>query len=706
MEEPKSLDRLFKQKIFRIPDYQRGYAWQRGQLKDFWEDLVNLSDDRSHYIGVLTLKQIPTQEINENEKEYWLVEDHSYNLYHIVDGQQRLATFIIFLQAFVDYIKKLPEYKDKADDEIYITDSLSVVDLQSKYLFKTKPTGDQYRTYKFGYTIDNPSYNYLRYKILDEVGGGSVQETFYTLNLSNAKRYFTEQFSELHEQAGLVGLRDIYKKLTKRFIFNEYIIKDEFDVFVAFETMNNRGKKLSDLELLKNRLIYLTTLYTDEELDPAERKSLRDTVNGAWKEVYHQLGRNKVRPLNDDDFLRAHWTMYFKYSRKTGRDYIRFLLDEQFTPQKVHKKVELEVVLEIPEEQRSDADFDELENENGVTVEEKTTVSSAQLQPTEIRDFVNSLKESAVYWFNSFYPYLAEGVSDKEKRWIDRLNRIGMVYFRPLVMAILKNERDEDKRIRIFKRIERFIFIVFRMTATRANYRSSEFYNAARELDRNEITIAEIEKRLEERLSFTFNADGTLRNNDFYNLLYKKFESGSGYYGWSGLRYFLYEYELSLLSGSRQKKVDWSDLLKTPKDNISIEHIYPQTETDEWAKAFEGVEAEKRRYYNATLGNLLLLSAAINSSLQNDSFAEKKKAKYNAMGQKIRNGYSDGSHSEIEVSQQTAWGPQQIYDRGSQLLSFMEERWDFKFKNDEEKKELLFLGFKETNIEVEQKECI
>lgn len=350
--------------------------------------------------------------------------------------------------------------------------------------------------------------------------------------------------------------------------------------------------------------------------------------------------------------------MYFKYSRMIGRDYIRFLLDEQFTSQKVHKKVEREVVLEIPEEQRSEADFDELEDENGVTVEEKTTVSSAQLQPTEIRDFVNSLKESADYWFNSFYPYLAEGISDKEKRWIDRLNRIGMVYFRPLVMAILKNERDEDKCIRIFKRIERFIFLVFRITATRANYRSSEFYNAARELDRNEITIAEIEKRLEERLSFTFNADGTLRNNDFYNLLYKKFESGSGYYGWSGLRYFLYKYELNLLSDSRQKKVDWSDLLKTPKDKISIEHIYPQTETDEWAKAFEGVEAEKRRYYNATLGNLLLLSAAINSSLQNDSFADKKKVKYNAMGQKIRNGYSDGSHSEIEVSQQTAWEPQ------------------------------------------------
>ena len=694
MDEPKSLDSLFKEKIFRIPDYQRGYAWQREQLKDFWEDLINLSDNRSHYTGVLTLKQIPAGEIRETDKEYWLVEDYSYKLYHIVDGQQRLTTFIIFLQAFVDFVKKLSENNGKADDDIYITESLNIAAVQSKYLFKIKPTGDQFRTYKFGYTSDNPSYNYLRYRIFDEVGGGTVQETFYTLNLSNAKHYFTEQFNELHQQEGLSGLQDIYKKLTKRFLFNEYIIKEEFDVFVAFETMNNRGKKLSNLELLKNRLIYLTTLYNDDELDPADRKSLRDTVNEAWKEVYHQLGRNKERRLIDDEFLKAHWTMYFKYSRKTGRDYIRFLLDEQFTPQNVHKKVERYVLLEVSEEQSTEGDFEEMEHENEESVEEMATVSSAQLQPTEIRDFVNSLKESAVHWFNSFNPYLGDGMTKGDQQWIDRLNRLGMVYFRPLVMAILKNVQSESDRINIFQRIERFIFINFRMNSVRANYRDSEFYNAARAIDRGEINVDMIAAKLEEGLSYTFNEDGTLRNSEFYNLLYKKFGRKSGYYGWSGLRYFLYEYELSLLSESRQKKVDWNDLLRTEKDKISIEHIYPQTENEEWASCFENVDMANRRYYNATLGNLLLLSMSINSALQNDSFVDKKNTRLDG-DRKIRNGYADGSHSEIEVSQKTTWGPDQIHERGLQLLRFMEKRWDFSFKNDEDRENLVFINFKE-----------
>ena len=663
MEKPKSLDSLFKEKIFRIPDFQRGYAWQQEHLQDFWEDLVNLSDERSHYTGVLTLKQKPSREIDPSDKEYWLVEDHSYKLYHIVDGQQRLTTFIVFLQAFVDFIKELPENKGKSDDSIYITGSLSVADAQEKYLFKTNPKGDLFRTYKFGYTIDNPSDKYLRYKILGEEAGADLQETFYTLNLSNAKQYFTKQFEELHKQEDPMELENIYKKLTKRFLFNEYIIEDEFDVFVAFETMNNRGKKLSNLELLKNRLIYLTTLYSDEELDLASRKSLRDTINNAWKKVYYWLGRNKTQPLNDDDFLRAHWTMYFRYSRKTAKDYILFLLNEQFTPKKVHKKIEREITLERPIEQGSDRDIEDSEEENGDVVEDQTsTESSAELKPKEIKDYVKSLKVSVVHWFNSFYPDIAGDMSTEEQQWIDRLNRIGgLFYFRPLVMAILKNETDEKKRIDIFKHIERFIFIAYRMMAMKSNYKSSVFCNAAREIDREGSSCDSIKEKMREHLAFAFSEDRTLRIDDFFNSLRKKFEDGSGYYGWYGLRYFLYEYELYLLEKSRQKKVDWSDLLKTEKDKISIEHIYPQTETDEWAEVFKEIDTEKRRLYSATLGNLLLLSLKINSSLQNDSFFKKKEPQYNNSRKKIRNGYSDGSHSEIEVAEQECWGPQQIY---------------------------------------------
>lgn len=694
MEEPKSLDSLFTKKIFRIPDYQRGYAWQPDQLKDFWEDLINLSDRRNHYTGVLTLAQLPKTGVATAAPEYWLVEEHGYQIFHIVDGQQRLTTFIIFLQSLLNFIKSLPGNKDKQESNIYITGSLSLEEVQKSYLFKQIPTGAQFRTYKFGYTADNPSYNYLRHRILGEPGGGTIDETFYTLNLGNARDYFAGQFQALHEREGLVALQELYKKITRQFLFNEYVIKDEFDVFVAFETMNNRGKRLSDLELLKNRLIYLTTLY-DGELDDASRSSLRKNINDAWKEVYHQLGRNKAHPLNDDDFLWAHWVLFFKYSRETGQDYIRFLLDQQFTPKKVHQKVQQDVKLEVPKEVRAERGQMELdEDENGEPAAELTTAKRSALKPTNIRDYVRSLKECAVHWFNSFYPELATSLTADERLWIDRLNRVGIVYFRPMVVAILKSKWSESDRIKAFKMIERYLFLVFRTTTARANYGDSEFYNAARELDQGELSLTDFQNKLNARMKWLFDDTGAMKINEFQSILAKKFDQGTGYYRWAGLNYFLYEYEASLMSESRQKKVDWDDLLKSERDMISIEHIYPQTETPAWAVPFAGVPPEKRQFYNASLGNLLILSKSINSSLQNDSFDDKKKPKFDSQRNKLRNGYADGSHSEIEVSQIAVWGPDQIRERGIKLLRFMETRWEFKFRSDEEREQLLFLGSK------------
>ena len=50
-----SLSEIFCEKFFRIPDFQRGYAWEEEQLKDFWEDLELLNENNTHYTGVLSV---------------------------------------------------------------------------------------------------------------------------------------------------------------------------------------------------------------------------------------------------------------------------------------------------------------------------------------------------------------------------------------------------------------------------------------------------------------------------------------------------------------------------------------------------------------------------------------------------------------------------------------------------------------------------
>ena len=84
----------------------------------------------------------------------------------------------------------------------------------------------------------------------------SGTSTKYTANLQAGSKFFADELAKLKP----IEVEDVFSKLTNRFRFNEYELESDFDVFVASETMNLRGKQLSKLELLKNRLIYLSTL--------------------------------------------------------------------------------------------------------------------------------------------------------------------------------------------------------------------------------------------------------------------------------------------------------------------------------------------------------------------------------------------------------------------------------------------------------------
>ena len=65
MKELFSLQYLFNQRLFRIPDYQRGYSWTEQQLTEFWEDIINLPLDRDHYTGMISLRKLKREETKD-----------------------------------------------------------------------------------------------------------------------------------------------------------------------------------------------------------------------------------------------------------------------------------------------------------------------------------------------------------------------------------------------------------------------------------------------------------------------------------------------------------------------------------------------------------------------------------------------------------------------------------------------------------------
>ena len=248
MSDLLTIDTIFNNRLLRIPDYQRGYAWIESQISAFWDDLNRLEENRKHYTGQITVESVSQDRWEKWDEETWIITDRNFAPFYIVDGQQRLTTTIILLKVLLDECQ---------EDQLLASAEKS--DHTKKYLHVKAGVS---QAYLFGYERDNPSYNCLKNDILGEDDGTAEEtETLYTANLKAARDFFRKKVAGAsHEE-----LESWFKTLTQRFAFNWHELSDDLDVFMVFETMNYRGKPLSKLELLKNRLIYLTTRLAQPE---------------------------------------------------------------------------------------------------------------------------------------------------------------------------------------------------------------------------------------------------------------------------------------------------------------------------------------------------------------------------------------------------------------------------------------------------------
>lgn len=648
-----SLSKIFTERLFRIPDYQRGYAWTEKQVKDFWNDLIQLEHDSNHYVGVLTLENVPREKYTKWEDDFWIIDSKSYTPYFIVDGQQRLTTTIILIQAIIEQIHD--------DKKINYT---SKSEIKKKFIYDSKDDGIS-KSFIFGYDKDNPSYEFLKTKIMNESSEDNFleQETVYTYNLERAKQFFIDNLSKLD----INEVERIYKKLTQNFLFNIYTISSDIDVFITFETMNNRGKPLSHLELLKNRLIYLSTLFNTPDY---EKEKLRKNINECWKDIYHYLGKNKLNPLNDDVFLANHFKIYFekeyrndvnqavtfKSGRSIGYDYARnnyqeYLLEKKF----VNKNIDLSN-----------------SNDNG-----KVTMQN-------INDYVKSLKNSVKFWYYIFNSN-DSSFNEEIKEYLEKLKRVNITNEAPLIMVYLQKDVSSNDILDFLKVLERFRFTRLLYTgcySIRTEIRYFDTFTLAERLFKNEITIADVIKRLND------STNKLLNDVDLNKELRERFKK-DGFYSWAGIKYFLYEYEIYLKTQSKtdRYKIIWEDYNR--RDYETIEHVYPQRpRNDYWNTRFGQYSPKEKNALRNSLGNLAPLSRPKNASLNNKPFPDKVGNSSTTVG------YKYGSYSEIELTNYKEWTPKQILDRGIKLVKFLEKRWGYKVGSGTNAERADFLGLK------------
>ena len=143
-------------------------------------------------------------------------------------------------------------------------------------------------------------------------------------------------------------------------------------------------------------------------------------------------------------------------------------------------------------------------------------------------------------------------------------------------------------------------------------------------------------------------------NSEFFNLL------TSNVYGMSYAKAILLR-----IDSARQD----DSVLKTYSGSISIEHILPQTATDNyWSSRFDEIQIIENVH---KLGNLVLLSGRKNSQAQNYSF-DRKKEIY------TRKNETTSFDLTKEVCDTEEWTLEVIKNRQSELIEFAKKLWEIK----------------------------
>ncbi|MBC1457121.1 DUF262 domain-containing protein [Listeria newyorkensis] len=652
-----TLSKLFSEKIYRIPDYQRGYSWGEKELGDFWGDLTNLKKGKNHYAGVITTERVSEKHIESSEwrEDRWLIQSKKYEPFYVVDGQQRLTTSIVLIQAIISVMEeKFPE------NQLNYT---STQEIQKKFIYEKKVENCSY-SYLFGYEPNNASYGYLLKKIYNSPstlpGNATIFNTKYTENLRTCYEFLCEKIRHLD----LSGIEDVYTKITQHFLYNTYSISDEVDVFVTFETMNNRGKKLSNLELLKNRLIYLTTLI---DANDGTEERLRGSINECWKSVYDFLGKNQKEMLDDEIFLESHSNLYLfmkDKKRHTEKNSLRIFINDN-----------------------SDRDGLNTSLLRKVFVPEK--VESQELTVQDLFDYTTDLSESVKLWYHINFP-MESDFPEEIKEYIlkiifltnaERKNNWNIIFLvRSVVIRIMytffKREEDMAKRIKFIKSLEKAVFLISlgsgEHTMDEKVYFLMEKIIESSNLD--ELTN-----------SFCSEVKDELKNVKLHAMLIKRYSRQGFYRSEFPILYLLAEYEIFLMKQSKNNyTIQDIDMLYDRKVS-SIEHIYPQNAKSEyWSSRFSKFSSTHKHRLRNSMGNLILVTRDKNSRLANKSFPDKKSNNQNTVG------FHYGGYAERRLCKYEEWTASEILDRGNELLAFIHDRWGLYFNKKEDR--LKFLG--------------
>jgi uncharacterized protein with ParB-like and HNH nuclease domain/alkylated DNA nucleotide flippase Atl1 len=250
------------EKQFQIPLYQRQYAWGSPQLSQLWEDVLEQYDvitpdedgrvdgrAPTHFLGSLVLAPSP------------LLQAHGVTPFLVIDGQQRLTTLLVAMCALRDDMASNDPSAVERFNERYLINKYG----EGSSFYRLLPTQVDRRA--FFACVDRSD----AAKRLGSIG--------------NAYSFFRARLTQPGPDNEPLDHERVEAVLRQRLLFVAITADANDNVHRIFESLNDRGVRLTQADLLRNYVFMLLptraeTVYEQiwqpmqEQLTPAQLETL------------------------------------------------------------------------------------------------------------------------------------------------------------------------------------------------------------------------------------------------------------------------------------------------------------------------------------------------------------------------------------------------------------------------------------------------
>jgi hypothetical protein len=255
-----------------VPNYQRAYSWETPKEKD----------DRKRHTDVFLADLNEYRKGNVETPYYFghFLFEKKDNIYYVIDGQQRLTTIVIFISVL---FAKLKDIRELTMDEVVCFEDMVI----------------RHGFVSFS-TVDYDNQFFVDYVITQTRKDKHGLDTESSKRIAFAFDYFKKYLPNKDDKYLTQMLRIISESAC-----TTHPVYSEPQAIQMFIFQNNRGKKPSNLEVIKAQFMYNVHLYGNEYKD-----NLITEIKERFEKIYKFISLIEYK-VDEDDVLLYTLRVYF-----------------------------------------------------------------------------------------------------------------------------------------------------------------------------------------------------------------------------------------------------------------------------------------------------------------------------------------------------------------------------------------------------------